>query len=84
MRQSGTESMNVIKDTSQHHAAQRPMEKLQFRGLVSIVFVWFFAAAVIGRISPSGCDAAGSKRESCFQEAKKSAYSVIPYAFMRI
>lgn len=84
MRQSGSTAMNAIKTTNQHHAAQRPMEKLQFRGLVSIVFIWFFATAVIGRILPSGCESAGSKRESCFQEAKKSAYSVIPYAFMRI
>ena len=84
MTHTGGTQMAPIKAPSPHHAAPGPMEKLQFRGLVSIVFLWFFAAAVIGRITPSGCESTTGKRESCFQEAKRSAYSVIPYAFMRI
>lgn len=61
---------------------QKHTELTEFRLLIALVFVWFFVAAALRRLLPGGT-AIGGKRESCFEQAKRSAYSVIPYAFMR-
>ena len=55
-------------------------EQLQFRMLFLMVFSWFLLAAVTKLVTLQR----GGSSESCWQEAKRSAYSTIPYAFMRI
>jgi len=56
-------------------------ESLQFRLLVSIAFLWFFSYALARKLTLRRPDIAG---ESCFQTARRCAYSVVPYAFMRV
>ena len=55
-------------------------EPVQFRMLFVMVFTWFLFAA--GPKSPTF--QRGSSTESCWQEARRAAYSLTPYAFMRI
>jgi len=56
-------------------------ESLQFKLLLSVSFLWFFSYAVIRKLTLRRPDIAG---ESCFQAARRCAYSVVPYAFMRV
>jgi hypothetical protein len=67
------------------NTANKHTELTEFRLLIALVFVWFFIAAAVRRLLPGKASVAtvGGKRESCFEQAKRSAYSVIPYAFMR-
>ncbi len=58
-------------------------EQLQFRLLLLLAFCWFFVGAVLCRLTFQPV-AHASPNESCFQAAKKAAYGVIPYAFMRV
>ncbi len=58
-------------------------ERLQFNLLLGISFIWFFAFAVMCRLTFRRPEQ-GSEKESCFQTARRSAYSVVPYAFMSI
>lgn len=55
-------------------------DQLQFRLLFMMVFTWFISAAILKSLT---FQRAGST-ESCWQEARRSAYSLTPYAFMRI
>ena len=55
-------------------------DQLQFRMLFMMVFTWFISAAILKSLT---FQRAGST-ESCWQEARRSAYSLTPYAFMRI
>jgi len=67
----------------QHKTSDGPhgvWEQLQFRMLFAMVFTWFLFAAVLKSITLQR----GSSTESCWQEARRSAYSLTPYAFMRI
>jgi hypothetical protein len=48
---------------------------------LSVVFSWFLLSAVIARLLSQRGE---QLSESCWQQAKRSAYSVIPYAFMRV
>lgn len=72
--------MNTTDNTT---ARRKPSEKLQFNLLLAIAFIWFYAFALACRITlrkpEQGCE-----KESCFQTARRSAYSVVPYAFMSI
>jgi len=58
-------------------------EQLQFRLLLSVAFCWFFIGAVLCRLTFQSV-AHATPGESCFQAAKKAAYGVVPYAFMRV
>ncbi|MGD2007056.1 MAG: hypothetical protein PVJ95_02200 [Cellvibrionales bacterium] len=58
-------------------------EQLQFRLLLSLAFCWFFIGAVLCRLTFQSV-AHATPGESCFQAAKKAAYGVVPYAFMRV
>lgn len=55
-------------------------DQLQFRMLFVMVFTWFISAAILKSLT---FQRAGSK-ESCWQEVRRAAYSLTPYAFMRI
>jgi len=54
-------------------------EHLQFRLLFITVFTWFLGQAVIKRIK-----LVRQHELNCWQEAKRAASSVAPYAFMKI
>jgi len=58
-------------------------ERLQFRLLVGLAFSWFFIGAVWCRLTFQSVEHA-APGESCFQAAKKAAYGVVPYAFMKV
>lgn len=61
-------------------------ETLEFRLLLGFALVLFFVVAVFSRFLPHTWRplAAGSDPgESVFAEAKRTAYTVIPLAFMR-
>ena len=45
-----------------------------------MVFTWFLFAAVLKSLTLQR----GSSKDSCWQEARREAYSLTPYAFMRI
>ena len=55
-------------------------DQLQFRLLFMMVFAWFLFAAVLKSLTLQR----GSSKDSCWQEARRAAYSLTPYAFMRI
>ena len=55
-------------------------EQMQFRILFVMVFTWFLFAAVLKSLTLQR----GSSTDSCWQEARRAAYSLTPYAFMRI
>ncbi|MEY2909791.1 MAG: hypothetical protein RLZZ602_2314 [Pseudomonadota bacterium] len=70
--------------TTDHKNTVQPLtERLQFRFVFAITFLWFFICAVGCRLTlqPLANSLPG---ETCFQSAKRSAYSLVPYAFMRI
>lgn len=69
--------------TDHKHDQHRLVERLQFRFLLSVAFMWFFMGAVLCRLTLQPI-ANAIPGETCFQAAKRSAYSLIPYAFMRI
>ena len=54
-------------------------EHLQFRLLFITAFAWFLGQAVIKRIK-----LVRQHELNCWQEAKRAASSVAPYAFMKI
>lgn len=54
-------------------------EVLQFRLLFMTVFTWFLAVAVINRIKMTR-----RNELNLWEDAKRNASSVAPYAFMRI
>jgi len=54
-------------------------EHLQFRLLFITMFMWFLGQAVINRVK-----LVRQHELNCWQEAKRAASSVAPYAFMRI
>lgn len=54
-------------------------EHLQFRLLFITMFMWFLGQAVIKRVK-----LVRQHELNCWQEAKRAASSVAPYAFMRI
>jgi hypothetical protein len=51
--------------------------------LVGLAFSWFFIGAVWCRLTFQSVEHA-APGESCFQAAKKAAYGVVPYAFMKV
>ena len=55
-------------------------DQMQFRMLFVMVFTWFLFAAVLKSLTLQR----GSSADSCWQEARRAAYSLTPYAFMRI
>ena len=66
--------------TSKRHTERKTVwEHLQFRLLFITVFVWFLGQAVITRVK-----LVRQHELNCWQEAKRAAHSVAPYAFMRI
>ena len=54
-------------------------EHLQFRLLFITMFMWFLGQAVIKRVK-----LVRQHELNCWQEAKRAASSVAPYAFMKI
>ncbi|MDG2459893.1 MAG: hypothetical protein P8M73_03330 [Luminiphilus sp.] len=55
-------------------------EQMHFKMLFAMVFMWFLFAAVLKSLTSQR----SSSTESCWQEARRAAYSLTPYAFMRI
>ena len=55
-------------------------DQMQFRMLFVMVFTLFLFAAVLKSLTLQR----GGSTESCWQEARRSAYSLTPYAFMKI
>ena len=68
----------------ENHASKRRTEVNEVRLLVLVLFPCFFVAAVCRRALSAGMPAGGQRRRlSCFEDAKRSTYSVIPYTMMR-
>lgn len=77
--------LNAIDKRSAAGAFSRG-ETFEFRLLLGFALVLFFLVAVLSRLLPRAWRplAAGSDPgESVFAEAKRTAYTVIPLAFMR-
>ena len=58
----------------------------EFRVLLAFALVLFFCISALSRVLPRAWRPLASKQgpaESVFEEAKRTAYTVIPYAFMR-
>ena len=55
-------------------------DQLQFRLLFLMVFAWFLFAALLKSLTLQR----GSSADTCWQEARREAYSLTPYVFMRI
>ncbi|EED36117.1 hypothetical protein NOR51B_2065 [Luminiphilus syltensis NOR5-1B] len=57
-------------------------ERMQFRMLLSVVFLYFFVGAVMGRMFPG--QSVQASQATCYEHARQSAYSVVPYIYMRV
>jgi hypothetical protein len=60
------------------------IDKWEFRLLLSLAMACFFVVSVLTRLLPRSLRpfaAPASRRESCFEEARRMAWAVIPYAF---
>ncbi len=70
---------------TEKHARKRRTEVNEVRLLVLILFPCFFVAAVCRRALSAGMPASGGERRrlSCFEDARRATYSVIPYTMMR-
>ena len=61
-------------------------ESREFRVLLAFAMVLFFCIAALSRVLPRAWRPLASRHgpaESVFEEATRTAYTVIPYAFMR-
>jgi hypothetical protein len=59
-------------------------DKWEFRLLIGLAMAWFFVVSLLTRLLPRSLRpfaAPAERRESCFEEARRMAYAVIPYAF---
>jgi hypothetical protein len=75
--------MDSRQATATPHDAQHT-DKWEFRLLLALAMVCFFAVSVLTRLLPRRLRpfaAATDRQESCFEEARRMAYAVIPYAF---
>ncbi len=62
----------------------RQTDKRSYRLLLAMAVSCFFVVSVITRLLPRALRpfaASARKRESCFEEARRVALAVIPYAF---
>lgn len=67
---------------SEQHTRQT--DRREYRWLMAVAVACFFVVSVMTRLLPRGLRpfaACGSRRESCFEEARRMANAVIPYAF---
>ena len=68
-----------VTTTKRNTERKTVWEHLQFRLLFITMFMWFLGQAVINRVK-----LVRQHELNCWQEAKRAASSVAPYAFMRI
>jgi hypothetical protein len=63
------------------------LEAREFRRLVGLTFIFFFVIAAFSRLLPRPwrpfASASANRSESIYAEARRAAYTVIPFAFMR-
>jgi hypothetical protein len=80
---------SVMLNLSESHGPLQQVgqtEIHEFRLLIAIAVAWFFVIVVVSRLLPRTWRPFASKsgqRESWYGEARRMAYTVIPYAFMR-
>lgn len=61
-------------------------DRIEFRLLIAVSLLWFLVVAAVSRLLPPKLRPLSSRAvrgESLFAEARRTAYTVIPYAFMR-
>ena len=61
-------------------------DRIEFRLLIAVSLLWFLVVAAVSRLLPQSwrpLSSRAAKGESLFAEARRTAYTVIPYAFMR-
>ena len=75
--------MNARNSQIQTHVAQRT-DQWEFHALLALAVGCFFVVSLLTRLLPRSIRpfaAPADRRESCFEEARRMAYAVIPYAF---
>lgn len=75
--------MNAREGQLAQQAGQRT-DKWEFRFLMGLAVTSFFFVSLLTRLLPRSLRpfaAPSGRRESCFEEARRVAYAVIPYAF---
>jgi hypothetical protein len=78
-----------MKSTTSTHVESHatPLhDRIEFRLLIAVSLLWFLVVAAISRLLPRNrrpLSSGAVKGESLFAEARRTAYTVIPYAFMR-
>lgn len=75
--------MMDVRESRGAAQAQRT-DKWEFKLLIGLAMSWFFVVSLLTRLLPRGLRpfaAPAEKQESCFEEARRMAYAVIPYAF---
>jgi hypothetical protein len=78
--------VKTIKSGAASHAENGGHELIEFRMLIAVAFVWFFVAAAVSRVVPADRQPEGiasCQGESCYKQAKRLAYTAIPFAFMK-
>lgn len=62
----------------------RRTDKWEYRWLLGLTVACFFVVSMLTRLLPRGLRpfaASARRKESCFEEARRMANAVIPYAF---
>jgi hypothetical protein len=78
--------MFTVTSTDQSLAELAQLEKKEFRRLVGVTFVFFLIIALVSRLLPRAwrpLSSSAGRPESVYAEAKRAAYTVVPFAFMR-
>ncbi|MFK7830901.1 MAG: hypothetical protein AB8B57_14075 [Congregibacter sp.] len=66
------------------HTQVRQTDKLEYRLLMALTVPWFLVVSVATRWLPSSLRpfaSSGHEGESCWEEARRMAQAIIPYAF---
>jgi hypothetical protein len=77
-----------MKTVDAHHASHATAlhDRIEFRLLIAVAMLWFLVVATLSRLLPQSwrpLAGTAARNESLFAEARRTAYTVIPYAFMR-
>mgnify|MGYP006271319097 CR=1 FL=1 len=77
-----------MKTGEAHHVSHATdlHDRMEFRLLIAVAMLWFLVVAALSRLLPRSwrpLTGSAPRHESLFAEARRTAYTVIPYAFMR-
>ena len=73
-----------MRHAQKSFARGRRSDSKEYRALMALSISCFLVVSVLTRFLPRGLRPlanSGARRESCFEEARRAAHAVVPYAF---